>query len=202
MDRPPSRASSSWSCLGLSACLIAALSGPGYAWAQPSAGEVPPKLALMVMLKVLTYDRNLPNRGGGDFVVVIATEPAQEAGRREVEVAIKELRNAALRARPVRFVFASIEPGENLRRQLSDSKAQALLLLRGASPQGVELAARAGVDAQAYLLSLDPALVERTVAVGVANEGGRPKILINLTAARLVNAVFEPAVLKHARILP
>ena len=50
-------------------------------------------------------------------------------------------------------------------------------------------------------LALDPELAETHLALGVVNKEGRPQIVINLGAAKDVNATFEPAVLKLARVV-
>lgn len=185
-------------CVALVASGGARASGVGMGSGEP----VPAKLALLVMLKVLTYDKNLAARGEGDFVVYVAVEPGQEPARREVEQAAAELRGAALRARPVKFVYGEVGTAEALGKQLQAHRAQALLVLQGLSAPGLAAVTRVAGESRVYTLSLDPLLVERSVAVGVTNDAGRPKILLNLSAARLMNATFEPAVLKLARIIP
>lgn len=185
-------------CLALTGSGVARAAGSGAGADEP----VPAKLALLVMLKVLTYDRNLAARGEGDFVVYVAVEPGQESARKELERAVEELRGAALRARPVRFVYGPVGTAEELGKQLVAHQAQAVLALAGLSDAGLAALAQAAGELKLYTLSLDPSLVERSVAVGVTNDGGRPKILLNLSASRRMNATFEPAVLKLARIIP
>ncbi|MDQ3264637.1 MAG: YfiR/HmsC family protein [Myxococcota bacterium] len=185
--------------LGLISAVAIATAAPAFALGQDE--PVPPKLALLVMLKVLTYDKNLAARGEGDFVVLVATEAGQEAARREALTATEELRGATLRTRAVRFRFVAFSSEATLRQAVIDHKAEAVLLLPGLTAAGLETAASVAGSLQLYTLSLDPSFVEQSLAVGVTNHAGRPQIVLNLAAARLANASFEPAVLKLARII-
>jgi hypothetical protein len=163
--------------------------------------RVPAKLAVLVMLKVLTYDKNLAARGDGDFVILVAYEPGQAGARSEVEAMAVELKGALLQSRAVRFEYAEFQNEAALKKAVADRGAKALLLLPGLSANGLTAASSVSIQSQIYSLSLDPALVEKTVAVGVANKDGRPQIVLNLAAARRVNAAFEPSVLKLAKLI-
>lgn len=185
--------------LGLISAVAIATAAPAFALGQDE--KVPPKLALLVMLKVLTYDKNLAARGEGDFVVLVAHEAGQDAARREALTATEELRGATLRTRTVRFRFVAFSNEASLRAAVTEHKAEALLLLPGLSSEGLATAASVAGSLRLYSLSLDPSFVERSLAVGVTNHAGRPQIVLNLGAARLANASFEPAVLKLARIV-
>lgn len=186
--------------LAVSGIARAGGAGTGTGTGLGAGDNVPAKLALLVMLKVLTYDKNLAARGEGDFVVYVATEAGQDEARREVELAANDLAGASLRARPVKFVYGEIGDAAALKRQLESRKAQAVLLLPGVTPDGVRTVQRVAAETRVYTLSLDPRLVEKSLALGVANEAGRPRIVLNLEAAKQVNASFEPAILKLARI--
>ena len=77
----------------------------------------------------------------------------------------------------------------------------AVLLIPGLSDAGITQAAQVTSAAQIYCLTLDPAHVEKGAAVGVTRKDARAQVVLNLGAARQVNAMFEPAVLKLARII-
>jgi len=180
-------------------CLAAALA----LTALPAAAQdrVPTPLALQVMLRVLAYDRNFDTHGTGDFVIIVAVEPRQGEAKTEAMPAMKALEGAAIHGRQIRFVTAELHGEQSLRESVQKQGASALLLLPGLSHEGLNAAAAVARAHRLYTLSLDPALVEQSLALGIANKDGRPQIVLNLAAAKDANAEFDVAVLKLARLI-
>lgn len=172
------------------------LSPPG--WAQ---GAPDPKVAVPIILKVLTYDKQFDSRGKGDFVVLVVSESGQSASRAQVLEVLKSLPVTSIRNRPLKFIAAEFADQGGLAADAAQLGAHALLAVPGLSPGGVGAIAAVAKSRQLYSLALDVAMVEKALALGVGSASGRPQIVINESAARAVGAQFETSVLKLARVV-
>lgn len=154
---------------------------------------VPEPLALMVMLKVLTYDTNFASRGAGDFVVLVPFAKGAEA-RATAAVAKAEAINLhSINDRALRFVPIALA-------DLPGTKASAVLLHAGFAPETAREVVVASSRARLYTLAFDEPLVKDGGAMlGVASNAGKPQVVINTVTARSVGADFAGAVLKVAR---
>jgi hypothetical protein len=173
--------------------------------ARAADEPVPAKLAMMVMLRVLTYDKNFSSHGSGDFLILVAHEPGQETALKNAMAASAELKDAAMQAKPsrrsIRFVTSEFRGPAGLKEAAQKEKANALLVLPGLSAEGLDAAVQVARELQLYSITLEPAYVEKGVGVGVVGTGGKPVIVLNMATARALNAAFEPAVLRLARIV-
>ena len=156
------------------------------------ADDVPPALALTVMLKVITYDAAFAARGGGDFVVLVPYGPKEDADAKDAIEAGEALEQKAIVGRTIRYTAVPL--AELAARAAS---ASAILVHRHTSAaQAKTIAAAAG---RLYTLALDPALVDDSILLGVGSASGRPQVAINVRVAREAGVEFAPTVLKIAR---
>lgn len=166
-----------------------------------AAEPVPTKLAMQVMLKVLTYDRHFAEHGNGPFTVLLAYEPGQQADAEHTLASLRELNGSRILGRELKFVAESFHTEAQLREHVTRHAANALLATSGLSKPGLGTISAVARDRQLYTLSLDPALVEDSLALSVDNLNGRPQIVLNLAASKSANASFEPTVLKLAKLV-
>ena len=156
------------------------------------AQEVQPPLALMVMLKVITYDNSFAARGSGDFVVLVPHAPGQPAKATATVELARSMELRSIKDRKLRFVAVPLP-------ELAQTKAEAVLLHAGISSEvareAVQLAAKAGL----YTLAFDEQQVRDGAMLGVASSEGRPQVLVNVTSARLIGADISGTVLKKAK---
>jgi hypothetical protein len=185
--------------VGLLALMVAVPLARG---AGAKDAPVPFPLALKLMLRTLTFDQRFAEHGTGDFTVLVATEPGQSAVREEALAAAKELEGFKILNRALRFVPAELRGGASLRDSVQKARASAVLVLPGLSEAGQLAVTQVAGDARLYTLSLDPALVERTMLLGVLNQDGRPRIALNRAAIRRLNVDFEKTLLGVAEIFP
>lgn len=153
------------------------------------------------LLKVLAYDVNFDARGTGEFVVLVASEAAQEARREEVLAVLRGLPTVKIKSRPVKFVGGQYQDEATLQERIDESRAAALLAVPGLTEAGLHALSEVAQDNQLYTLALDRAMVERALAVGIELTGGRPQVVINEKASREIGAKFETAVLRQARVI-
>ncbi len=176
--------------------------GPSRAEAQ---GAAPAKLSLVVMLKVLTYDKSFASRGQGDFVVAVSAEPGQEALTAEAMTATESLKGTAINGRPLKFVPVLLRRTTDgkfdSRAVLQGVRADAIVAVSGLSEDAVNSLGELAPSLKAYTLSLNPKFCDRQLALCVQNNGGKPQIVINQAAAQRLGAQFESSVLKLARVI-
>ena len=160
--------------------------------ASAQAQEVPGHLALMVMLKVLTYDTNFASRGSGDFVVLVPFAKG-DAGRAADTVEKAEgVDLHSINDRALKFVAVPVS-------ELGATKGSAVLLHAGMAAEVAKDIVGQATRARLYSLAFDEALVKEGSMLGVASNGGKPQVLINVTTARSAGVDFAPAVLRVAR---
>jgi hypothetical protein len=168
-------------------------------WSLPVVAQA--KVAMPILLKVLTYDETFDSRGTGPFTVAVTCEPGQEGVRDALVEELKSLTVTSIKNRPLKFVAVEFKDEKSLSADLTRTGADAILATPGLSPAGVKAVSAAAEKAKRYSLAFDAAMVEQALSVGVTTEGGRPQIVINDRASKAVGAKFDVAVLKLARIV-
>jgi len=159
------------------------------------------KVAMPILLKVLTYDETFDSRGSGPFTVAVANEPGQEAARDNLLEELKALTVTSIKNRPLKFVPIEFKDERGLGAELTRTSADAILAVPGLSQTGVKAVSAVAEKAKRYSLALNSAMVEQALSVGVSTEGGKPQIVINDRASKAVGAKFDVAVLRLARVV-
>src|SRR5437868_5010280 len=103
----------------LVACVVSA--------AGARAEELDIKTAMPLLLKVLTYDVNFDARGSGDFVILVASEPAAVEKRKALMKDLEGATGSKVKARPVRFVSIDLKDEVGLQADIDKVKAAAVL---------------------------------------------------------------------------
>jgi hypothetical protein len=179
-----------------------------YAWCalclvagSATADEVDVKAAMPVLLKVLTYDVNFDARGAGDFVILVASEPAMADKRKAMLKDLEGVSVTKVKNRNVKYVGIELKDEVTLQADIDKAKASAVLAIPGTPPPLVKTISEVVQDNQIYALALDAVMVEQALPLGVSFTGGKPQIVINEKAAKGVGARFETSVLKLARVI-
>lgn len=165
-------------------------------WLSLGAGQaVSPQLALVAMLRALTYDSGFDKRGEGPFVICVPVGGDTSA---EAQV-LKQLEPVAattLAGRPVRFKEVPAA-----RVDLEGARASAVLLLGELPAPAAEAWAKEATARKLYTLSLDPGRVQGPVLLGVEQVDGKLQLVLNRQAALAVGAQFSQGVLRLAHIV-
>lgn len=159
------------------------------AFAEPPP-EVPPRLAMLVMLKVLTYDSGFEARGQGDFVVTIPFSKGAESSAEAVRASLADLDIKTIKQRSL--VFRTVAWG-------SKTTADAVLVSTALTVEDLRSAVQASRAAKQYSLTFDERQVAEGVLLGVAPVNGKPQPVLNVSTARALGAEFSPSVLKLVR---
>lgn len=178
--------------------LLALLAASSLAPAQEMPAPV--KVQWAVLAKILSFDRNL-TRSGEDVVVGVVFQPAVRASvlaKDELMAAINRPgANAGMRFSGVAL---RLTRADDLGRAMEASGADVLYItpMRAVDLGTITKQTRAG---SRVTLTGVPEYVDAGVAVGVDLQGERPRILINLAAARAEGADFDSRLLKLAKII-
>lgn len=167
--------------------------------ARAQAEEVPPKLGLLLLLKVLSYDANLDAHvaAGAEFVVLVPFVPAQAALAKELLAVAAGLEVDQVSGRKLRFESV---PQASLEATAASAKASAVLVLQGSPTELVEAVQALGAKKKLYTLALEEAPVKSGIALGVTLNNAKPLLLVNVPSAHAVGASFNTAVMRVARL--
>lgn len=176
-----------------------------FGWLLPLSAladkSVPPELALKVMLRVLTYDAAFSQHGAGEFTVAVAYPSGAENGRDAALRAAGTLAEKTIQGRALKFVPVEFNSATSLVEAAKKAGAAAILAPAGLGARDYTVIANAARSMKAYGLSLVPEGSEAGVLLGVANNGGRPQLLLHREASQEIGANWPPSVLKLARLL-
>lgn len=178
----------------VAACLVA----PEQAHAQEM--EVAPAIQIPILMKVLSFDRQLRSRAPEGAVIGIVFQ----SGYRTSALAKDEAVRALNTAREPDGTRVRVVPIDLDRDRLDDVLRSSDVTQLYVTPlRATDIAALAAMarDAQVPTMTGVPRYVSQGLGVGIGQRGGRPRILINLEASRLEGAEFGAELLKLAEIV-
>ena len=197
VSRPETARRRPW-CSAIMAALLA-----GVCLATPvcaQAADVPVALQIPLFLKVVSFDRQLTLRMGSELVVAVAYQGNNRESVRARDAAARALRDARnVPGMPkLRIEFIDVDE-QSLIVELAKRKVTVLYVapLRALDISIVADAARA---ARVTTCTGTPDYLSDGLAVSVRYQGERPKLLINVEAARLEGAEFSAELLKLAQV--
>lgn len=163
------------------------------------AGEVPPELGLLVVLKVLTYDSGFEQRvGDGAFLVLVPHANGHAEKANALVAAGNALPAKEMHGRALKFEAVS---GDELP-VLMGMRRTAVVLIPGGTPiEAAKAFAAAAAKKQRYTVTLDESLMGAGIAVGVTLNKGKAQVVLNMAAAKAIKAEFAPAVMKVAKVV-
>lgn len=166
----------------------------------PSLGAqevpVPVRVQVPLLLRIMSFDRNLAQRRAGDLVVAVLYQ-----SRNRTSMAIAEEVTRLLGSLPgTEAVGIDLDKVTDLRAALTDSRGRVLYV----SPlRGVEISGIVGASRQAGVTTVTgvPRYVDEGIAIGLDLKAERPEIVVNLEGARAEGADFTAQLLKLARLV-
>jgi YfiR/HmsC-like len=169
--------------------------------AEPTALPVDQQLPLLI--KVLTYDRNLETKAGPRLSIGIVHEPGHRdsgTAAHELAGALAKYRNKTVKGLPLRHFTIEYKSVTELERTVIANRISALYLAPG-TDAALEAILKLSRQLDLTTLTGTPAYVEKGVAVGVGASAGGPQILINLASARAEGCDFGASLLEIATIV-
>jgi hypothetical protein len=170
----------------------------------PGREVLPARNQALLLLRVLSYDRNLRARSGAELTVVVAYREgsARSEHEREIVAALEEAaRSFTVSGLKARVVSVPWRGAPALAVELRARGAAALYVGESLSEEAAAIsAATRGVRST---LSFAPlrAMVEEGLALGLLNAGERARLLVNLAAAREEGADLDSVLLGIVEVL-
>jgi hypothetical protein len=183
----------------LALCVLLGVAAPAAARAEP----MPVRQQALVLLRVLAYDHNLKTRARDAVTVIVVFDPRGEGSRAERDALVDGL-DAVQRLRvlgmPVKVEAHELGPPNHLPELVARLRPSAVFLCQG---QDAAVAAVSQLTRAARVLSFaaSEAYVRAGLSVGIVGGAERPRILVNLAAARGEGAAFDAGLLKLAEVL-
>lgn len=162
---------------------------------------VPVNLQVTLLLKVLTYDRNL-SRVGDILTIGVLVDPDDPVSVAVAEQVIAILAAASgkrVKSLSIRVVRIELRANAPVDESIAESGANVLYLTPGLQTR---LEAVVQISQAQGLVSLTgvPDFVSQGVAVGIGARQDKPEILINLASARLEGSRFDASLLRLSRV--
>jgi len=158
-----------------------------------------------LVLRVLSYDRNLRQRSPGREVIVMAVHAAGNS-RSEREcgalvAAINQLgRSISVSGMRARAVTHAWSGADALKRAARAARATGIYLCPGFEPD-VDVLAQATRDASLLSISPRESDVRGGLTVGIVRDGRRVRLVINVRAAQAEGARLDAALLRIATVV-
>ncbi len=161
---------------------------------------LPVKDQMPLFLKILSYDKNLPERGDEIVIGVVYQERYRNSllAKDELVAVMKPYRTVS--GRPVRLVPLAIDEKTSLADVLDDPRINVFYVspLRAVDMEQITTVSR---DHEIVTLTGVPSYLEAGLSVSLDVKGGKPQILINLPASEAEGADFHSQLLKVARVI-
>lgn len=163
----------------------------------PASAQVP------VVLKVLSYDRNLRRHSGERLVIGVVYQHSvheSEAVANEFLETFGAIADPRVNGMPVSVVSIDLSAGGDIRTILADKQVNAVYLAPVFSEPVQQILNVARVSSITTFTGI-PDYVERGCSVGITARGGRLSLLINLTACHAEGSKFDPQLLRMAQTI-
>lgn len=165
--------------------------------------EVPIETQAAILVKILSFDRNLADHPGEPIRIGVLYQPRVRTSRAVFEAfrdALEKGDHPSVAGREIKVVPIAVENEADVRGQLSVAPIQVLYVtpLRAVPISAiVELTRRRSIVSFSGVRSY----LNEGISVGLQSRGQKPEIVINIAANRAEGADFGAQLLKMARIV-
>lgn len=165
--------------------------------------SVSTEVQVPLLLKALTYDRNLGEKARGDILVGLLFKPgdvASEAAARSVAKLIAGFPTQSISDLPVYYRMIPYEDESGLANIVRDEWVDVVYVSPGLEEFLGEVLR---VTAEGKVLSVTgvPVLVERGVSMGVESNDGKAEMIVNLASAESEGSKFSGQFLSLCRVI-
>jgi hypothetical protein len=163
---------------------------------------VPFDVQVPLLLKALTYDRNLKTRAGAEARIAVVVPP--KGGRNiagELQASLDKLPGRTVNGLAVIFKEVTATDDVALDEILRDGQWAAVYVMPGFGR--AELAKLRRVCESRHVLTVAASTddLEQGLAFGVGVDGNRPQLVVNLPASKACGSDFDLALLQLSKVL-
>jgi hypothetical protein len=163
---------------------------------------VPISLQMDLMLKVASYDKNLPQRARGSVRIAVLVKAEDADSGRSAAQALKALSAADdIIGLPVERLSTTYTDAPALARVIGESNVSILYVTPGFSESEIDAMAHALDGVSVLSAGALGKYTSRGVVLGFDLVGGKPKLLVNLELARRQSVELSSSVLKLMRVV-
>ena len=189
-----------------SGLILAGVFGLSAGHASAQDDPVPIGVQIQIMVKVLNFDRRLPERLGGRLTVGVLYQSRYRTSANVGEEVCRTVMGlpqsalGSLQSLQISCIAIDLDEAPDVAAALKRERVQVLYVspLRAYRLEDLVAVTRA---AQITTLTGVPRYVEGGLAIGVDMKGDRPEIVVNLAASRAEGADLNAQLLKLARVV-
>jgi hypothetical protein len=167
--------------------------------------EMPVKAELQVklLLKVLTYDRQLEIKAGNELVIGIVSSPTSSASAKataDVSTELFKYLSKTVKQLKLQFFLHDYANAEKLAAWVKAKKISVLYVSPG-NEKNLPAILTFSQQNKVTTMTGVPEYVRKGVAVGIGARQSRPQVLINLSSTKREGSEFDASLLRIAEII-
>jgi hypothetical protein len=167
------------------------------------ADDIPATQQSYLIIRILSYDRNVHDRSGGSAVNVAVLYKAGNAASEATQAAVVQAIQSAAESANVAGLPITVEPipyDGSLESKTTGVHAAAVYVCPGLEDQLQTIETVTHTHRMLSFTNVEPN-VKNGISVGLFTRGGRPTILVNLPATQAEGANLDSALLRVAEVL-
>jgi hypothetical protein len=187
----------------IAAIVIAGLASLPQGVVLAQSAPVPVDLQMTLILKVLTYDRQLLQRAKSGLKVGIlysSSDPLSVQAKDDVQRILQQLADKTIRTLPIRFTAIEFTTLADLQAGIVANGINVLYVTPGNSGN-LDRVLQVSQSQRIITTTGVADYVEKGVAVGISLRQDKPHILINLASARSEGSEFDASLLRIATVV-
>ena len=165
------------------------------------AAVVPFDVQVPLVLKALTYDRNLKSRTSDQVRIAVIVPPKGSRAADELTTSVKGVTGRTVNNLPVVFKEIVVEDDAALEEGLRDGQWAAAYVMPGFGRADLAKIRRACETRRVLAIAASIEDVENGLAFGIGSQGNKPQIVINLPASKACGSDFDLALLQLSKVL-
>lgn len=204
MQKPPtkSRKRSPWRREILVRLAVISALALGFSTVEPAvapAQTAPFKIQAAIILKVLNYDRALKTRASKTLRILVVTDTKTSPKSAELSKAFSVISGQSVQGVDLQVEIYEFKSASQLASDIGSQHNSAVYVPEGISDPTFQ--AVKDLAGMVPTFAGNAELVEKGLAVGIDVEGGKPKIVVNLSVMRRSGLDLSSTVLKLARVI-
>jgi hypothetical protein len=156
-----------------------------------------------LLLKILTYDRNLASKAGSELAIGIVYDPTDRDSAKattDLGSALFQYRGKTVKQLPIKYYTIEYTGAAELE-SVVKQKGISVLYIAPGNARNLTSILQLSQEQDLTTLTGVPDYVRRGAAVGLALAQDRPQILINLQTTRAEGTEFDASLLRLATIV-
>jgi hypothetical protein len=178
--------------------LILSLAGLAEAAAKVT---VPFDVQVPLVLKALTYDRNLKARVGGDVRIAVLVRKDGRGAAAELKQSLERISGRTVAGMAVTFTEIEVAEDMAFESRLAEGQWAALYVMPGFSEAELAKIRRACEARRVLPVASVVDDLDHGLAFGVRAFAGRPQIVVNLPASKACGSDFDLALLELSKVV-